>query len=44
MAYVSMGAVGALTPMHFESVGAGTHGFWQILRHSCILVMEKLQN
>ena len=27
---VSMGAVGASAPTVFESVGASTHGFWQI--------------
>ena len=27
---VSMGAVGALAPTVFESVGAGTHWFWQL--------------
>ena len=30
-ALVSMGAVGALAPMVFKSVGASTHGFWQLL-------------
>ena len=31
---VSMGAVGASAPTVFESVGASTHGFWQI-SHIC---------
>ena len=26
-----MGAVGALAPTVFESVGGSTHGFWQLL-------------
>ena len=30
-ALVSMGAVGAIAPTVFESVGASTHGFWLIL-------------
>ena len=29
-----MGAVGASAPTVFESVGASTHGFWQI-SHIC---------
>ena len=30
-ALVSMGAVGALAPSFFESVGGSTHGFWGLL-------------
>ena len=37
-----MGAVGAIAPMVFESVGASTHGFWWILSQIHKFSWEKI--
>ena len=41
---VSMGAVGASAPTVFESVGASTHGFWQISRIFMIFRRNDTEN